>query len=104
MGQDVLLNTIAQINQLKQIVNIEWTDAPIHSKQNDFNVSVTVTDAEGNKAVITLHPPNSYLHGLDHTLISVIVWIINMQHSGISTIPMGNIAAMVNPTRQLLKC
>ena len=102
MGQDILLKTMAQINRLKQIVCIEWTDMPQHNKQSDFNYSVTITDIEGNKAVIMLHQPNNHLHGLDHALIRVIVWITNIQYNGVSTIPMGSIATMVNPTRKLL--
>jgi len=108
MADEILMKVMTAINGLKRIQNIRWTEVPGFSEWSGFEHkanhrnAVTVTDVDGNEAVIELHSPEDSLHGLDHALIRVLVWMIQMEQSGDSTIPMGHIADMVNPCRRMM--
>lgn len=108
MADEILMKVMTAINGLKRIQNIRWSEVPGFSEWSGFEHkvshrdAVTVTDVDGNEAVIELHSPDDSLHGLDHALIRVLVWMIQMEQSGDSTIPMGHIADMVNPCRRMM--
>lgn len=108
MADEILMKVMTAINGLKRIQNIRWIEVPGFSEWSGFEQkvnhrdAVTVTDVDGNEAVIELHSPENSLHGLDHALIRVLVWMIQMEQSGDSTIPMGHIADMVNPCRRMM--
>ena len=103
MNQE-LLNAISQINLLKRIKSVEWTSIDKLQKGDGMGTAVTIKDDFGNTAVILLHPPESGLHGLDHALIRIVTWVINMQNKGDASIPMGHISDMVNKARQIINC
>ena len=109
MADEIQISEImCSINKLNRIQSIRWTEIPGSCEWDGFEhkpshkPALAVTDIDGKEVTIEMHPPGDPLHGMDHAVVCVLVWLIQMEHTGDSRIPMGHIADMVNPCRHMM--